>query len=86
MLFDDKLANWIKGGGEVDLPRDPNNWSKLSYRSISWDSVSESWVYVTRFAGCIPPVKVHSRSKKLSELVLVTNATHKIDDKVTTEL
>ena len=82
MLFDDKLANWIKGGGEVDLPRDPNNWNNLSYRSISWDSVSESWVYVTRF----PLLEVHSRSKKLSDLVLVTNATHKIDDKVTTEL
>jgi len=82
MLFDDKLANWIKGGGEVDLPRDPNNWNNLAYRSISWDADSENWVYVTR----LPEVKVHGSYKTLSELVLVTNATHKIDDKVTTEL
>ena len=36
MLFDDKMALWIKRGGEVDLPRNPEaNWGvagEVAYR------------------------------------------------------
>ena len=96
MLYDDKLANWIKGGGEVDMPRNSEaNWgtdNEVAYRSIRWDEKAQSWVYFTR----ICPVSVYNRIQNnskvhliydnLADMVRETNKIHAIDDKVTTEL
>ena len=49
MLFDDKMALWIKGGGEVDLPRNPEaNWGvdgEVAYRSIRWNEETHDCEY-----------------------------------------
>ena len=85
MIFDDGMANWIKQGNEVDLPRDPNNWSKLAYRSIRYNNDTEKYEYVTRGNGGAP-AEVHYSYSKLKDVVRVTNNIHKINDKVNTEL
>lgn len=82
MTFDNATANWIKDGGEVDLPRDPDNWHNLAYRSIRWNAESKHWEYLTR----LPKSEIHYSYRKLSDLIPVTNSIHKIDDEVTTDL
>ena len=86
MIFDDGMANWIKQGNEVDLPRDPDNWNKLAYRAIRYNNTSEKYEYYTRGNGFERTDKVHYSYSKLTDMVRVTNNIHKINDKVTTEL
>ena len=85
MIFDDGMANWIKQGNEVDLPRDPDNWDKLAYRAIRYNNDTEKYEYVTRGMG-VRPSEVHYSYSKLKDVVRVTNNIHNINDKVNTEL
>lgn len=83
MVMNDERAAWMKGGGEVDLPRDPNNWDDLAYRSIVWDPEGKVWQYITR-AVQVPEIVVHRSFRHLFDLIIVTNRTHQIDDECTT--
>ena len=85
MIFNDNQENWIKGGGEVDLPRDPDDWNNLAYRSIGWNPESKRWEYFTRESS-LTDRRVHYSYGRLSDLIRATNSIHKIDDEVTTEL
>ena len=96
MLYDDKLANWIKGGGEVDMPRNAKaNWGvdgEVAYRSIRWNEETQDWQYFSRTCPISVYNRIQNNSKihliydKLADMVRETNKIHAIDDKVTTEL
>jgi len=86
MTFDDKTAAWIKNGGEVDLPRDPDDWHKLAYRSIAWNAAAKVWQYITRAVpNEVPERIVHGSFRYLADLIKVTNRIHQIDDECTTK-
>ena len=96
MLYDDKLANWMKGGGEVDMPRNAKaNWGvdgEVAYRSIRWNEETQDWVYFSRTCPVSVYNRIQNNSKvhliydKLADMVRETNKIHAIDDKVTTDL
>ena len=89
MLFDDKMALWIKGGGEVDLPRNPEaNWgvdNEVAYRTIRWNTESNKWEYFTRigYTGDVQPL--HLVYDNLAAMVRETNKIHGVEDEVSTE-
>tara|TARA_R110002020_G_scaffold362084_1_gene574517 strand:- start:454 stop:729 length:276 start_codon:yes stop_codon:yes gene_type:complete len=89
MTFDDKTAAWIKNGGEVDLPRDPDDWHKLAYRSIVWNSAAKVWQYITRAHTTHGGQKsnydrIIYSYRYLADLINVTNRIHQIDDECLT--
>ena len=83
MIMNDERAAWIQQGGEVDLPRDPNDWHNLAYRSIVWNSAGKVWQYITR-AVEVPEMIIHGSFRYLADLIKVTNRIHQIDDECTT--
>jgi|19_taG_2_1085344.scaffolds.fasta_scaffold20681_4 hypothetical protein len=82
MLFNNEKAAWIMGGGEVDLPRDPNDWHNLAYRSIVWNAAAKVWQYITR-AVEVPEIIIHGSYRCLADLIKETNRIHQIDDECT---
>ena len=48
MLFDNVEIKWLKNGGEVDMPRDPDDWNRLAYRSIRWNPDVNRFDYFIR--------------------------------------
>ncbi len=85
MTFDDKTATWIKGGGEVDLPRDPDDWHKLAYRSIVWNSAAKVWQYIRRNKRVQSYDQILESYRYLADLIKITNRIHQIDDECTTK-
>lgn len=84
MTYDNNTVKWMKEGGEVDLPRDPDNWNELAYRSIRWNASTNQWEYFIR------PVEQEEEvcysDRRLGTIVDIANRIHQIDDELTADL
>ena len=50
--FDERTIEWMMlRSGEVDLPRDPDNFYNLAYRSVRYDNTTNNWQYYMRKVG-----------------------------------
>lgn len=83
MRYTQREIDWMKKDPEnqTDMPRDAKDWDKLAYRSIGWNPATKRWEYFTRPVEVEKKI-VHYDYTKLSDLILVTNRIHKIDDEV----
>ena len=79
-MYDEKQIKYLKNGGEIDLPRDPDNWHELAYRSIRWNASTNMWEYFIR------PVQQEEEvcysDRNLETIVQIANRIHQIDDEV----
>ena len=83
--FDQRTIEWMMlRSGEVDLPRDPDIWSELAYRSIRYDNTTATWQYYKRKVGD-QPLAILFKSNDLRKVVDYSNQIHGINDLVTPE-
>ena len=83
--FDERTIEWMMlRSGEVDLPRDPDNWYNLAYRSIRYDNTTNNWQYYMRKVGG-QHFAVLFKHTDLRKVIEYTNQIHKIDDSITPE-
>ena len=81
MKYDNDTILWMKTGGEVDLPRDPDNWNNLAHRSIRWNPDEKMWEYFIHAVE--QDEEIISSRHALENLLRETNRIHQIDDIVT---
>ena len=67
--------------GEVDMPRDYDDWNQLAYRSIRYRHNTSEWVYYQRPVGDQEYMVLFKHSD-LREVIRHTNEVHRINDQV----
>tara|TARA_R110001592_G_scaffold117210_2_gene319089 strand:+ start:749 stop:1087 length:339 start_codon:yes stop_codon:yes gene_type:complete len=91
--FDERTIEWMMlRSGEVDLPRDPDNWYNLAYRSIRYDNRTATWQYYKRKVGRSSvwsstgqDFEILYESMNLRKVVNYSNQIHGIEDQVSPE-
>lgn len=83
MTIDASDVKDLLRGIEIDMPRDPDNWEKLAYRSIRFNFSQNRWEYYQR------EMEAYGMKERaiytaidLHSLIRHTNNVHQIDDEV----